>query len=79
MLHSTIYNEGLPREAVDAYRARDMAYFHRRISELAVRLINAELDEEDRIRADLQIHLGLHDALHTGGQASTLIMDFINV
>ena len=80
MLHSDVYN-GLPKDWLNAYRARDLEFFHAQIRELAGSLVALEPDSTkfDMIASNLQVALALHDSLHSAGETCSFIMDFINL
>ena len=81
MLHSTVYNEGLPRELRDAFARRDHLFFHARIIQLAAHVAKSTPTDPnlDRLLSDLHIALGLHDALVGQGETVSLLTDFVNL
>ena len=80
MLHSSVYNFGLPPEVKTAFTNNDVEYFHTRIKELAAKVASASVSDEDYdlLLSKLQIALALHDRIHNGGETLGFMADFIN-
>jgi hypothetical protein len=77
MLHSDVYNHGLPDEVKTAFTNCDVRFFHARIKELAARVAASDCTDEVLL-SKLQIALALHDRIHTGGETLGFMADFIN-
>ena len=78
MLHSKIYNESLTPEMLKAFRERDADALRRLILYYA-ESIQHKQDLDFRLEvAHLHVACALFDALR-GGEACTLVTDFVNV
>ncbi len=74
MLYSRIYNEALTAEMKMAFRTKNV----QELIDIRNGLMQ-DLEKDPLNSAKLQVVLALIDSINTGGMATALITDFINV
>jgi hypothetical protein len=81
MLHSQVYNNGLPKDLKDAFRDRNVDYLFEQLHIAAAKMCKLSIDDPELREAMSKTHIcaALIDSIKFDGATVSFMTDFINL